>query len=65
MEEEELSHMVGTEASHRCKKEERDRAFEGNKIPDICMHKDLSHLYGFDVSSMAPVTSFHEYQKVI
>ena len=47
------------------KKEERDRAFEDNKIPDIFTHKDRSHLYDFDVSSTAPVTSFHAYQKMI
>ena len=47
------------------KKEERDRAFEDNKIPDIFMHEDCSHLYDFDFSSMAPVTSFHAYQKMI
>ena len=47
------------------KKEERDRAFVDNKIQDILMHKDRSHLHDFDISSMAPVTSFHAYQRMI
>ena len=47
------------------KKEERDCAFEDNKIHDICMHKDRSHLYDVDVSSTEPVASFHAYQEMI
>ena len=45
------------------KKEERDRAFVDNKIPNF-MHKDRSHLHDFNVSLMAS-TSFHEYQRMI
>ena len=33
------------------KKEERDRVFVDNKIPDTGMHKDRSHLYDFDLSN--------------
>ena len=29
------------------KKEERERAFTDNKIPDLLMHADPSHLHGF------------------
>ena len=46
------------------KKEERDRALVDNKIPDIFMHTDRSHLHDFNVSLMAS-TSFHEYQRMI
>jgi hypothetical protein len=45
------------------KKEERDRAFVDNKIPNF-MHKDRSHLHDFNVSLIAS-TSFHEYQRMI
>ena len=45
------------------KKEERERAFIDNKIPDIFMH-DRSHLYDHDIPLNTP-SSFHEYQKMI
>ena len=54
-----------TQMRKKEEKEERYRAFKDNKIPDILMHKHRSHLYGFDASLTAPMTSFHAYQKMM
>ena len=60
------SHIVGTGVSNRWERRRRDIVhLLITRFTTFLMHAHRSHLYDFDVSSMAPLASFHAYQKMI